>query len=325
MPSLIVAVIVGIGFPLSLPLGFVPILLVGPALIWIDRVEPEPWSSRIHAFLWGGFVAGLIGLVSNTIVAATTSDTWAAVVSAPLSEEIGKGLGVYWAIRRKEIDSIMDGLVYAGWVGLGFAVIEDFGYFAQAGDAGELVQVFVGRALLTPFAHPLFTAWTGLALARAHLRGAPLVTGLWGLVLAILSHALWNGSLVLSGPTDANPDGNIAVIGLTMLLFVGFFTLVVFTTILLRRRDAHRYMELVPSLAQRYALPPSDLEQFASRKTVVAVRKTLPRSDRKHFDRRHAAIARLAALQDRTGEVEPALEARLVSQLHETTPGASTT
>lgn len=314
-------VMLAVILPLSIPLGFVPMLLVAPVLIWIDRVEPEPWTSRIHALLWGGFVGGLIGLASNTAVAAISNESVAAVVSAPMSEEIGKGLGILWAIRRKEVDSVMDGIVYAGWVALGFAIIEDFSYFAQAGDSGELVQTVIGRALLTPFAHPLFTAWTGLALGRALVANRSLITAWWGLALAIGCHALWNGSLVLSGPTDNSPDGNVALLGITMVLFVALFIAVVLAVIALRKRDERRFSELVPALAQRYALPPADIAQYGNRRAMLKKRKSLPRSDRKAFDRRHAAIARLAALQDRTGEVDPSFEARLVTQLSQSNNG----
>ena len=78
-------------------LGIVPLLIVVPVLVWMDRVEPEPWSSRLHTLLWGAFVAGLISLVFNTgfafAVAAAIGDgaaaeVWAAVISAPFIEEI---------------------------------------------------------------------------------------------------------------------------------------------------------------------------------------------------------------------------------------------
>ena len=59
------------------------------------------------------------------------------------------------------MDGVSDGIVYAGWVALGFAVVEDFLYFTTVVEAGLWREVFIVRALLTPFAHPLFTAWIG--------------------------------------------------------------------------------------------------------------------------------------------------------------------
>ncbi len=89
-----------------------------------------------------------------------------------------KGLGVVWAARRREIDGVMDGIVYAGWVGLGFAVAEDFLYFAMAHEEGQLAGVFIVRALLTPFAHPCSprgsvwpSAWRSCAVGASRRPG----------------------------------------------------------------------------------------------------------------------------------------------------------
>jgi len=318
LPSVAVAIWTSLSAPIALLLGFAPMLLVGPVLAWMDRVEPEPWFSRLHALLWGGFVAGLIGLVSNTVVAVLSSEFWAAVVSAPISEEIGKALGIVWAVRRREVDSVMDGLVYAGWVALGFAIMEDFGYFAYASQDGSLFQVFAGRALMTPFAHPLFTAWTGLAIGMAVRKGKPLWNAWWGLLLAIGTHALWNGLLLAASPSDTNPDGDVAIMGLVILLFVALFLAAAVTVVRLRMKDSKRYAELMPTMAMTYGLPPKDIDAFATRKVAVSSRKQLPRDERRAFDRRHAAIARLVALHDRIGEVDEADQQRLLLQLRDT-------
>lgn len=303
--------------PLGTALGLVPLLIVVPVLLWIDRVEPEPWMSRLHALLWGGFVAGLLGLTTNTVVALASNESWAAVVSAPLSEEIGKTLGILWAVRRKEVDGVMDGLVYAGWVALGFAVIEDFSYFGIADQDDMLLQVFLLRAIFTPFAHPLFTAWAGLAIGLAVSRRKSLWWAWWGLALSILTHAAWNGSLVAAAPTDDDAAGNPFIILGVMVFFFALFVSTVAAIIWLRRRDQRRFTELVPFVAMRYALPYSDVAIFGNRSQMLATRKQLPKPDRKRFDRRHAAIARLAALHDHPGDPDPADESRLMAQLRD--------
>ena len=61
-------------FPAFL-LGLVPLFIVMPVLLWIDRVEPEPLSARIHTFLWGTFVAGFISVIVNTAVARALNET----------------------------------------------------------------------------------------------------------------------------------------------------------------------------------------------------------------------------------------------------------
>jgi RsiW-degrading membrane proteinase PrsW (M82 family) len=297
--------------PLTLVLGLVPLLIVLPTLSWLDRVEPEPRTSRIHAVLWGATVAGMISSVVNTIVALNAGEVVAAVVSAPLIEEATKGLGVYWALRRREIDSVMDGVVYAGWVALGFAVIEDFSYFSAADDEGVLIQTFVLRALLTPFAHPLFTSWIGLAIGIAVARRQSVAANaLWGYGLAVASHAAWNGSLVYS--EDAQSSATLAI---AALCFLGLFLAAVITLILIRRSQQNRFVSSVPMLAHHYGIPVQEAHQFAHWRTMLVARRRLDRAQRHRFDAVHAALARLAFLHHRPGPVDPVDEQRLVDQL----------
>ena len=59
--------------PLSALAGLVPLAIVLPVLSWLDRVEPEPRSSKVHALLWGACVAVVVASVANAIVAALFS------------------------------------------------------------------------------------------------------------------------------------------------------------------------------------------------------------------------------------------------------------
>ncbi len=127
----------------------------------------------------GATVSVIVAGTINSIVAVAVSEAAAAVVSAPVVEELMKGLGIYMALRRREIDGVSDGLVYAGWVGLGFAAVENVQYFLVASDDGTLAATFVVRGLLTPFAHPLFTAWIGLAIGLAVGRSRPVFPRAW--------------------------------------------------------------------------------------------------------------------------------------------------
>ena len=102
---------------------------------------------------------------------------------------------------------MVDGVVYAGWVAIGFAAVEDVTYFADTESPAQLLLVFVLRAVLTPFAHPLFTMWIGLAIGRAVRDGRPLWPhALWGYAAAVAAHALWNGSLALAAPDPDTGD-----------------------------------------------------------------------------------------------------------------------
>ena len=297
--------------PIAALLGLTTIFIVAPVLLWMDRLEPEPWSSKIHTFLWGAFVAGFISLVFNTIFATLTNESLAAVVSAPFIEEITKTAAILYMVRRREVDGLMDGLVYAGWAALGFASVENVSFFFLALEEDMLVQTFIGRAIFTPFAHPLFTAWAGLAIGIAVRRRAPIWTAVWGLLVAMGLHAAWNGSLVIA----ATETGMI----ITVLVLLGFVVLFIVTAIgviVLRRRDEKRYNELAPAIAARYGLPLDRTQLLLDRVGRMKVRKTLAtKQERQRFDAEASALTRLAAMLDHDGLGAPEHEARLVSAL----------
>jgi hypothetical protein len=234
-----------------------------------------------------------------------------------LVEEGAKALGIVWAVRRREVDGVTDGIVYAGWVAIGFAVVEDMSYFALADVEGALLPVFVLRALFTPFAHPLFTFWTGLAIGRAVHTGRRLWPyALWGYALAVISHAAWNGVLVFSDVTyDVDEDVGAAVILLGMLLFLVLFIAVAITLFVMRRREQRRFVASVPSLVLHYHVSPDEAALFVGWRQLLRQRRQLGRRQRRSFDRVHASLARLSLLRERPGELDLAAERVYASQL----------
>ena len=144
----------------------------------------------------GGFVVGF-------------TDRQSLAVVAPVTEEASKGLFLllllWW--RRAELDGILDGIVYAGMVGIGFAFTENILYLAAAyngtdgmgpGGTAAVTTTFVLRCLFSPFAHPLFTAFTGIGVGIAVAALPQAGRGSWrrcsGYFLAVVAHAIWNAS-----------------------------------------------------------------------------------------------------------------------------------
>jgi RsiW-degrading membrane proteinase PrsW (M82 family) len=316
--SMFVVVQVAADYPTAILLSLVPIFIVGPVLIWLDRVEPEPWSARMHAFLWGAFVATAVSGIVNELVGAGFGAGASLVISAPVIEEIMKAIGIWYAVRRKELDGVMDGVVYAGWTALGFAVVENFLYLGLAEQEGQLLLVFVLRGLLTPFAHPLFTAWTGIAIGMAVAKGKPLFpTVVGGLALSILCHAAWNGAASYGAELSA-----LVLLG-AMVMFVVLFVAVAVTLRKMRVRDQRRFVQLVPWLAQRYGMAEHEISVFADWQQMLAVRKQLTRSQRRSFDGVHSALARLAHLHDQPGDTDPGTEQALASRLNQARSSSS--
>jgi len=189
----------------------VPIYVI--LLLWIDRYESEPLWMLATTFFWGALVAILIALIFNTgveIIAmiATHSDEVAshvgAVISAPIVEESAKALilVIFFFWKKDEFDGIVDGIVYAGMAGLGFAMTENILYYGRAIQKGPemLTAVFILRGMAAPFSHPLFTSMTGIGLGLSRQSRSGFVKfgmPIFGFMLAILMHATWNGSAAL--------------------------------------------------------------------------------------------------------------------------------
>ncbi|WP_010205152.1 PrsW family intramembrane metalloprotease [Salinibacterium sp. PAMC 21357] len=195
-------------------LAVVPLAVVFFTVRWIDRWEPEPRLAVVFAFLWGAGVAVLLALIVGAEIENVVASLggpgpayafFASAVQAPVVEEAGKALGIlviYWAARR-HFDGPIDGLVYAAWIAGGFAFTENILYFGSElvkvdGEGAFLLQMFLVRGLMSPFAHVMFTACTGIALGFAvRSTSRPKAVGIFavGLALAIALHALWNGAL----------------------------------------------------------------------------------------------------------------------------------
>jgi len=189
--------------------GFVPMIFYASVMWWLDRYEKEPWYLLVLVFAWGSVPAIVIGLIAQLAtgmamhlahVQPFTMDLTMATIAAPITEELGKGVAVLliFLIFRKEVDSVMDGIVYGSLVGFGFAATENVLYFlsglAQAGIEMVLLLAFL-RAFIFGLNHAFFTAFTGIGLALArHARSMPvrILAPFAGLTLAMTFHALHN-------------------------------------------------------------------------------------------------------------------------------------
>ncbi|MCM3779143.1 PrsW family intramembrane metalloprotease [Microbacterium hydrocarbonoxydans] len=190
----------------GLVLALVPLAVVFFVVRMIDRWEPEPKTLVFFAVAWGAVAAvGLTLLVDLglSVVLGPRGEVASAVIQAPIVEELWKGVGVFliFLIARRSFDGPVDGVVYGALVGAGFAFTENIQYFAISlieGGSGQLTVTFIMRAIMSPFAHAMFTSLTGLAIglaARRHASaGAALGFGLLGMLGAIFLHGLWNGS-----------------------------------------------------------------------------------------------------------------------------------
>jgi len=191
---------------LGLVFAALPLGIVVPAFLWLDRFEAEPTGLLVFTFAWGALVASVFAIVLNTgsliLLQDLGQDPMAtgSVVVAPVVEETFKGLGVLVIVlfRRHEFDGIVDGMVYAGMAAAGFAFAENILYLGRAfqeGGGAALAFVLFLRGVIGPFAHPLFTLCTGIGLgvaATTQRTAIRILAPVAGLLVAMALHGIWN-------------------------------------------------------------------------------------------------------------------------------------
>ncbi|MEV6318429.1 PrsW family glutamic-type intramembrane protease [Streptomyces sp. NPDC051776] len=270
------------GFLAGLGLAVLPVPLMIAAFRWLDRVEPEPWRNLAFAFAWGACAATLMAIIANGFAtewiatrvessSPTQAETWGATVIAPVVEESAKGaaLLLLFVFRRRDFDGIVDGVVIAGITATGFAFTENILYLGNAfgedqalGSSGISVTAatFFIRIVMSPFAHPLFTALTGIgfgiaALATPRQRVRRVLVPLAGLLTAIVLHAVWNGSATVGGL------GFIAVYGMFM---VPVFGLLIWLVIWSRGSELRTVRSQLPAYVAAGWLQPQEPQALSS-------------------------------------------------------------
>jgi RsiW-degrading membrane proteinase PrsW (M82 family) len=294
------------------------LLPVGPVVatfLWLDRWEPEPPRLLLLAFAWGACVAALTALLINSgaaliaeqVIGQGTGDVVGAVVVAPIVEEAVKGAFLVGMLifRRREFDGVVDGVVYAGLVAAGFAFTENILYFGQAftedamsGASGGVFATLLVRGVLSPFAHPLFTAMIGIAAGIAAPSRSPgfriAVVGV-GYLVAVGLHALWNGSAAMVG--------GAAFYGVYAFIMVPLFLAMVGVVLWQRRREQRIVTEQLPGFAQAGWIAPSEIPLLSSlagrRGWQAAVRRRSGKAVARAVMDYQAAVTELAFLRAR--------------------------
>ena len=210
-----------LGILLCFIAGLIPAIIYSWFVNWLDRHEKEPWWLLALAFTWGAIPGIIIALIAQIILDVPT--TWilpsqglayeviGGSLWAPLTEEFVKGLGLVLIliVAHREVDNILDGMIYGAMAGVGFAFTENLFYFGGAlfeGGWGAWVFVVLLRTIPFGLNHAFFSAWFGGGLSLAYLSRNPLLRiggPIGGFVAAVVFHGLHNlgASLAAEDPT----------------------------------------------------------------------------------------------------------------------------
>ncbi|MGN6598404.1 MAG: PrsW family intramembrane metalloprotease [Actinomycetes bacterium] len=310
-----------VGFLAGLSCALVPVVPVLAALMWLDRYEPEPTGLLVICFGWGATIAALVALIINSSAQAVllaaqqgSAFTTTATVVAPFVEEAAKGIIILLLARyrRQEFDGVVDGIVLAGVTALGFAFTENILYFGHAllgsdGAPGGLFALgitFLLRGVLGPFAHPFFTACTGvgvgIALTTRH-RWLRLVAPVGGYLVAVALHSAWNtvASLGLGGFVQAYA-----------LLMVPLFCVAALVAVAARRREGRAILRHLPMYVDAGWLTPREVVTLANlharRAARSLARHAAGRPGERLVVQYQSAATELAFLRERAARRGPA-------------------
>ena len=319
--------------------AIVPVPVLVGCFLWLDRYEPEPTRYLVFCFGWGAAVATYAALNANDF-AAGLFERWGlpealvAVLVAPVVEESSKALGpiLLLLFRRREWSGITDGLVYCGLSAVGFAMVENilylggYGYaqgaeqYGPASGAQNVLAIFIGRILLSGFAHPLFTSMTGVGLgvaSRAADRRVRILAPFAGLLLAMMLHGTWNLTPSLSTATGQPLIMLYGYISVMVPIFFGMVGLAVW----LRGWEGRLAERILPDYVRTGWLSPPEVASLSSIGRRYSARRWAKRvagdTGSRAMRGYQFSATRLALLRDgvRRGlETKPADLARVASE-----------
>ncbi len=295
-----------VGTTIGFVLSTVAMALVLLCYLWLDRWEPEPPRLLVLAFLWGASVAIVASVVLELVVEKSVNPGgeeagfFTVAFAAPVIEEAAKGLFLLvmmTRVRRNELNSLTDCLVYAGVTAVGFAWLEDIFYIADGESLASSLVTAAMRLIMGPFAHPLFTTFTGIGVYFAlHQRNTVAKAGyvLLGYLAAVLMHGLWNGSALVSVG---------AYFGLYAVWMMPVFGLTIALAVHSRRREQRIVAEKLPGMVAAGLVTPAEAGWLGSIRTrkqaVVAATRFGGRPAGSGIKRFAVQVVELAFVRDR--------------------------
>ena len=128
-----------------------------------------------------------------------------AFLTAALPEEFSKFIILYWIIwKSKEFDHHYDGIIYAVFVSLGFALVENIMYvFGEEGG----MQVAIMRAVLAVPGHGFFAVIMGyyFSIARFHEGTEKNRLLMTSLLMAVFFHGVYDFILMYMSANSHSP------------------------------------------------------------------------------------------------------------------------
>lgn len=204
-----------------------PVIL--PVIFWAvyhyhkDRHLPEPPLNLLLCFGLGLLAAAISKLMyAGLEPLGLRFDAWALAADNPMAllaysmlaigpiEEFAKMLPFLVIVMRfRAFDELLDGIVYASFIGLGYALAENLQYLDFLSPLEAAARGFAG-----PVVHILFASIWGYWISRARLSSLSVARAAsLGFLLAAFLHGLYD-FLVLLHPVAALPVAALLIVGI---------------------------------------------------------------------------------------------------------------
>jgi len=150
-------------------LSLAPVFIIGGYIYFRDKYEKEPIKLLLLALFLGALTVIPIMLLESflnsftQIFSGLAAAAWNAFIVAAFSEELFKFIALYLLIwKSPEFNEKFDGIVYAAFISLGFAGVENVLYVM-----GNGFGTGISRALTAVPAHAIFGITMGFYLGMA--------------------------------------------------------------------------------------------------------------------------------------------------------------
>ena len=185
---------------LSLFIALAPIIIILFYIYFRDKYEKEPIKILLITFVVGSLTVIPIIIIEKSLtnywsfkfsasVPNITTAAYSSFIVAAFTEELFKFLAFFILIwRNKNFDERFDGIVYAVFISLGFAAVENIFYII-----GHGLQTGLLRAFTAVPAHALFGISMGffLGLAKFSKKKRGLYI-LFSITIPILLHGFYD-------------------------------------------------------------------------------------------------------------------------------------
>jgi len=184
-------------------LALAPVLVVAFYIYLRDKYEREPIALLVLAFVAGCLITIPVSIIEGWLsVPAQSMQTyasagWTAFVVDAFTEELFKFIALmilFW--NNKNFNEKFDGIVYAVFISLGFAAIENIMYVMEGG-----ASVGILRAFTAVPAHALFGIVMGYQVGLARFFPGEKSWRLFlALAIPILLHGIYDFILMTEHP-----------------------------------------------------------------------------------------------------------------------------